>query len=64
MADVRRDEPMALHIRRARGRLPNAKLESVDASTCTQPQFTEWLYFIRNTRDYVDVTGAENEAAA
>jgi hypothetical protein len=36
----------------------------VDASTCTQPQFTEWLYFIRNTRDYVDVTGAENEAAA
>jgi radical SAM superfamily enzyme YgiQ (UPF0313 family) len=64
MANVRVEEPMRLHLSRARGRLPNAKLESVNASTCTQPQFTEWLYFIRNTRDYVDVTNAENEAAA
>jgi hypothetical protein len=64
MADVRLEEPMRLHMSRARGRLPNANLESVDASTCTQPQFTEWLYFIRNTRDYVDVTSAEKEAAA
>ena len=54
---------MMLTLRRARGRLPNAKLESVDASTCTRAQFTEWLYFIRNTRDYVAVTSAESIAA-
>ena len=57
------DEPATLTLRRARGRLPNARLESVDASSCSQPQFTEWLYFIRNTRDYVDISGAESEAA-
>ena len=60
MAEFRLDEPVTLNLRRARGRLPNARLESVDASTCTQAQFTEWLYFIRNTRDYVSVTGAES----
>ena len=59
----RLDEPMTLWLRRARGRLPNAKLESVDASTCSQQQFTEWLYFIRNTRDYVAVTRDESKAA-
>ena len=63
MAQYRLEEPMTLWLRRARGRLPNAKLESVDASTCSQQQFTEWLYFIRNTRDYVAVTTAESEAA-
>ena len=63
IAQYRLDKPMTLTIRRAHGRLPNAKLESVDASTCTQPQFTEWLYFIRNTRDYVAVTSAESVAA-
>jgi hypothetical protein len=57
------DEPATLTLRRARGRLPNAQLESVDASSCSQQQFTEWLYFIRNTRDYVDIIGAESEAA-
>jgi radical SAM superfamily enzyme YgiQ (UPF0313 family) len=63
MAQHHLDEPMMLTLRRARGRLPNAKLESIDASTCTQAQFTEWLYFIRNTRDYVAVTSAESVAA-
>lgn len=63
LAQYRLDEPMTLTLRRARGRLPNAKLESVDASTCSQQQFTEWLYFIRNTRDYVAITSAESEAA-
>jgi len=57
------DEPITLAICRARGRLPNAKLESVDASSCSQQQFTEWLYFIRNTRDYVAVTTVESVAA-
>ena len=64
LSQYRLDKPMTLTIRRAHGRLPNAKLETVDASTCTQPQFTEWLYFIRNTRDYVAVTSAESVAAA
>ena len=64
MAKYRLDEPLVLSLRRARGRLPNARLESVDASNCTQAQFTEWLYFIRNTRDYVTVAGEEREAAA
>ena len=59
----RLNEPVTLAVRRARGRLPNAKLESVDASTCSQQQFTEWLYFIRNTRDYVAVTTVESVAA-
>ncbi len=63
LAQYRLDEPMTLWLRRARGRLPNAKLESVDASTCSQQQFTEWLYFIRNTRDYVAVTRDESKAA-
>jgi hypothetical protein len=63
LAQYRLDEPMTLSLRRARGRLPNAKLESVDASTCSQQQFTEWLYFIRNTRDYIAVTSDESEAA-
>ena len=63
LAQYRLDAPMTLLIRRARGRLPNAKLESVDAASCSQQQFTEWLYFIRNTRDYVAVTSAESEAA-
>ena len=63
IARYRLDEPAALTLRRARGRLPNAQLESVDASVCSQSQFTEWLYFIRNTRDYVDVVSAESEAA-
>lgn len=63
LANYRLDEPMTLTIRRARGRLPNAKLEGVDASTCTQAQFTEWLYFIRNTRDYVTVNSDESVAA-
>jgi radical SAM superfamily enzyme YgiQ (UPF0313 family) len=63
MGRYRLDEPMTLALRRARGRLPNTKLESVDASTCSQPQFTEWLYFIRNTRDYVAVTSTESEPA-
>jgi len=57
------DEPATLTLRRARGRLPNARLESVDASSCSQQQFTEWLYFIRNTRDYVDIIDTESEAA-
>lgn len=63
MAHYRLDDPMTLTLRRARGRLPNAQLESVDASTCSQQQFTEWLYIIRNTRDYVFIDGAESEAA-
>jgi hypothetical protein len=63
MAQYRLDAPMTLTLQRARGCLPNAKLESVDASTCSQAQFTEWLYFIRNTRDYVAITSAESEAA-
>jgi hypothetical protein len=63
LAQHRLDEPATLLLRRARGRLPNAKLESVDASSCSQEQFTEWLYFIRNTRNYVAVTSAESEAA-
>jgi len=63
LANYRLDDSMLLTIRRAHGRLPNAKLESVDASTCTQAQFTEWLYFIRNTRGYVSVTTAESVAA-
>jgi radical SAM superfamily enzyme YgiQ (UPF0313 family) len=63
LAQYRLDEPATLTPRRARGRLPNARLESVDASRCSQPQFTEWLYFIRNTRDYVEIGSAESEAA-
>jgi radical SAM superfamily enzyme YgiQ (UPF0313 family) len=63
LAQYRLDEPTSLSLRRARGRLPNAKLESVDAATCSQQEFTEWLYFIRNTRDYVDIDSAESEAA-
>ena len=63
MAQYRLDEPLTLTLRRARGRLPNAKLETVDASTCSQAQFTEWLYFIRNTRDYVTITSDESQAA-
>ena len=63
MAHYRLDEPLKLMLRRARGRLPNANLESVDASTCSQQQFTEWLYFIRNTRDYVAIAATESEAA-
>jgi radical SAM superfamily enzyme YgiQ (UPF0313 family) len=63
LAQYRLDEPATLTLRRARGRLPNARLESVDASRCSQAQFTEWLYFIRNTRDYVDISRAESEAA-
>jgi radical SAM superfamily enzyme YgiQ (UPF0313 family) len=63
LARYRLEEPKTLSLRRARGRLPNAKLESVDAATCSQQQFTEWLYFIRNTRDYVVVTSDESEAA-
>lgn len=63
MAQYRLDEPLTLTLRRARGRLPNAKLETVDASTCSQAQFTEWLYFIRNTRDYVAITSDESQAA-
>jgi hypothetical protein len=63
MALYRLNEPLKLTLRRARGRLPNAKLESVDASTCSQAQFTEWLYFIRNTRDYVAITSDESRAA-
>jgi len=59
----RLDEPMMLTVRRVRGRLPNAKLETVDASICSQQQFTEWLYFIRNTRDYVAVTTDSSVAA-
>lgn len=64
MAEFRLDEPVTLRLDRVRGRLPNARLEAVDASTCTQAQFTEWLYFIRNTRDYVRVGAPESEAAA
>jgi hypothetical protein len=63
LAQYHLDEPLTLTPRRARGRLPNARLESVDAASCSQPQFTEWLYFIRNTRDYVDIGSAESEAA-
>ena len=63
LAQHRLDEPTALSLRRARGRLPNAKLESVNAAICSQQQFTEWLYFIRNTRDYVDIGSTESEAA-
>jgi hypothetical protein len=63
ISQYRLDEPMALTLHRSGGRLPNAKLESVDAATCSQAQFTEWLYFIRNTRDYVAITRAESEAA-
>ena len=63
LAEFRLDEPMTIALRRARGRLPNAKLESVDASTCSQQQFTEWLYFIRNTRDYVTVSDTQSVAA-
>ena len=63
LAQFHLDEPATLTLRRARGRLPNAQLESVDASSCSQSQFTEWLYFIRNTRDYIDIIGAESEAA-
>lgn len=64
MAGLRLGEPMALQFRRARGRLPNARLDTVDASTCSQAEFTQWLYFIRNTRDYIEVACAESEAAA
>ena len=63
LAQYRLEESATLTACRSRGRLPNARLESVDASSCSQPQFTEWLYFIRNTRDYVDISGAESEAA-
>ncbi len=63
IVDVRLDQPMTLHVSRAHGRLPNARLESTDASDCTQAQFTEWLYFIRNTRDYVSVASAGSAAA-
>jgi hypothetical protein len=63
LAQYRLDEPATLTLQRARGRLPNANLESVDASICSQQQFTEWLYFIRNTRDYVDILNTESEAA-
>ena len=63
MAQYRLDDSMRLTLRRARGSLPNAKLESVDASTCSQQQFTEWLYFIRNTRGYVDISSTKSEAA-
>ena len=63
MAKYRLDEGMRLTLRRARGSLPNAKLESVDASSCSQQQFTEWLYFIRNTRGYVEITSTKSEAA-
>jgi hypothetical protein len=63
MGKYRLDEGMRLTLRRARGSLPNAKLESVDASSCSQQQFTEWLYFIRNTRGYVEITSTKSEAA-
>ena len=63
LAEFQVDGRMSLTLRRARGRLPNARLESVDASTCSQQQFTEWLYFIRNTRDYVAIEATESEAA-
>jgi hypothetical protein len=63
LARYHMDAPITLWLRRARGCLPNAKLESVDAANCSQPQFTEWLYFIRNTRDYVAVTLDDSKAA-
>ena len=63
MAQYRLDDPMGLTLCRAPGRLPNARLESIDARSCSQQHFTECLYFIRNTRDYVTVTSAESEAA-
>ena len=63
LAHYRLDEPMMVKLHRAHGRLPNAKLESIDASTCSQQLFTQWLYFIRNTRDFVAITGIESEAA-
>jgi len=63
LSSYRRDEPVTMTVRRAGGRLPNAKLDSIDASNCSQQQFTEWLYFIRNTRDYVSVSSLESAAA-
>jgi hypothetical protein len=63
LAEYRLDEPTTLTLRRTRGRLPNAKLETVDASSCSTQQFTEWMFVIRNTHDYVDVTSSESVAA-
>ena len=63
LASYRRDDPITLTVHRAGGRLPSAKLDTIDASNCSQQQFTEWLYFIRNTRDYVTVASLESAAA-
>jgi hypothetical protein len=48
------DGPKTLTLRRIPERLPN--LNPIDASTCSTEEFNRWFYFIRSTRNYVDVS--------
>jgi hypothetical protein len=53
LAEFRLQRPIDVRLSRDPARMPRGTLGRINAARCSVREFNEWLYFMRNVRDFV-----------